>query len=318
MLLFYFALSAHLTLYIFAIPCPLRCLTAHPPPVCASAAMDVDPVDRGARAFSFQSLITSSKLDAQLYPILMKQTTDFSVLKSFLFDKLNVFLADIEKAQIEITHHIQTTAALKPRDDKTIDKVTQVLRNLNAIVGKLTLIKGQFHALIDAIVDYLESLITVRNAIELYFDQTLPVDCTLPTIDAKLHEHQQFRHKIDQEFDALAQHRSKLIDQIDKQEPIDLKQHDINYINSLWTMLHEIFDAKNATFCNALANKRNRQQFKSEFDELFGDFDRLKDGLNDEQSRLARATNEQELLAVSHGQCEAMIAVSARMFFDCD
>lgn len=241
----------------------------------------------------------------------MKQTTDFSVLKSFLFDKLNVFLADIEKAQIEITHHIQTTAALKPRDDKTIDKVTQVLRNLNAIVGKLTLIKGQFHALIDAIVDYLESLITVRNAIELYFDQTLPVDCTLPTIDAKLQEHQQFRHKIEQEFESLTQHRNKLIDQIDKQEPIELKEHDINYIKSLWAMLREIFDAKNATFFSALANKRNRQQFKSEFDEIFGDFDRLKDQLNDEQARLIQATNEGELIAASHEQCEEMIAVSA-------
>lgn len=243
----------------------------------------------------------------------MKQTTDFNVLKSFLFDKLNVFLADIEKAQIEITHHIQTTAALKPRDDKTIDKVTQVLRNLNAIVSKLTLIKGQFHALIDAIVDYLESLITVKNAIELYFEQTLPVDCTLPMIEAKLHEHQQFRRKIEHDFESLAQHKSKLIDQIDKQEPIELKDHDINYINSLWGMLHEIYDAKNATFTSVLANKRNRQQFKAEFDELFADFDRLKDRLDEEQSRLNKVSNEEELVAIQpgHRQCEEIIAVSS-------
>lgn len=249
----------------------------------------------------------------------MKQTTDFSVLKSFLFDKLNVFLADIEKAQIEITHHIQITAALKPRDDKTIDKVTQVLRNLNAIVSKLTLIKGQFHALIDAIVDFLESLITVKNAIELYFDQTLPVECTLSMIDVKLHEHQQFRHKVEQDFASLDQHKAKLIEQIDKQEPIELKEHDINYINSLWGMLRGIFDAKNATFTSVLGNKHNRQLFKAEFDELFGDFDRLKDQLNEEQAQLNKATNDGDVRTINHAHCDQMISVSLpRFFFICN
>lgn len=260
-------------------------------------------------------MISSSKLDAQLYPILVKQTTDLNVLRSFLYDKLNLFLADIEKAQIEITHHIQTTAALKPKDDKTIDKVTQVLRNLNAIVSKLTLIKSEFHSLIDAIVHFLENLITIKNSIELYFNQTPPVDSGLKSIDDKLSENEHFQMKINQEFDILSQQKFKLIEQMNKQEPAEIKEHDIKYINSLWDTLCELFNTKNTTLQNRLRCKRDRQCFKIEFDSIFEDVDRLKVQLNSTQEQLKNTSNLEGAKALNYEQYEKIISVSETIIY---
>lgn len=215
----------------------------------------------------------------------MKQTTDLNVLKAFLHDKLHLFLADIEKAQIEITHHIQTTAALQPKDDKTIDKVTQVLRNLNAIVNKLATIKNEFHLLIDGIVDFIESLITVKNSIELYFDQaTLSSDHK--NIDGKIAENEQFARRMETELRLLTEHCDRLIEQINKQEPLEAKDHDINFVKSLLSNVRQDFEEKNSTLINRFKSEADVQRFKINFKSIFDEIDRLKVQLNGTQSEL--------------------------------
>lgn len=236
-------------------------------------------------SFLFQSLISASKLDAQLYPILMKQTTDLNVLKAFLHDKLHLFLADIEKAQIEITHHIQTTAALQPKDDKTIDKVTQVLRNLNAIVNKLASIKNDFHSLIDGIVDFIEILITTKNAIELYFDHTA-FSSDIKNIEARIAENEQFKNRIDREFRLLAEHQDRLIEQINKQEPFEAKDHDINFVKSLLDNVRHDFEMKIAQLANRFKSEADIERFKTNFKTIFDEIDQLKLQLNSTQQEL--------------------------------
>lgn len=217
-----------------------------------------------------------------MYPILLKQTTDLNVLKTFLHEKLNLFLADIEKAQIEITHHIQTTAALQPKDDKTIDKVTQVLRNLNAIVNKLATIKNDFHSLIDSIVDFIENLITVKNSIELYFNQT-SFSSDLQNIDAKIADNEQFSRRIDTELRNLMEHQNRLIQQIIKQEPAEAKEHDINFVKSLSDSLRNDFETKNSTLVNRFKSEADVERFKTNFKTIFEEIDRLKIQLNSTQ-----------------------------------
>lgn len=233
-------------------------------------------------------MISASKLDAQLYPILLKQTTDLNVLKTFLREKLDLFLADIEKAQIEITHHIQTTAALQPKDDRTIDKVTQVLRNLNAIVNKLATIKNDFHALIDSIVDFIENLITVKNSIELYFNQ-ISLSSDLQNIDAKIAENAEFSRRIDTELRNLTEHQDRLIQQINKQEPFEAKDHDINFVKSLLTTVRNEFEYKNSTLMNRLKSEADVERFKTNFKTIFEEIDRLKIQLNSTQAEFKEA-----------------------------
>lgn len=188
-------------------------------------------------------------------------------------------MADIEKAQVEITHHIQTTAALKPKDDKAIDKVTQVLRNLNAIVNKLALIKNEFHALIDVIVDFLETLITTKNSINFYFDQT-PLIVNIESVENALKENEKFTDKIQHELNALAVQRKNLIEQIERQEPVETKDHDINCIMSLLDTLRDTFNTYNNTLVTRLKNERDVQRFKIDFNATFESIDQLKKQLN--------------------------------------
>lgn len=261
-------------------------------------------------------MISASKLDAQLYPILIKQTTDFSVLKAFLHDKLHLFLADIEKAQIEITHHIQTTAALQPKDDKTIDKVTQVLRNLNAIVNKLASIKNEFQSLIDGIVDYIESLITIKNAIELYFKQaSLSTDSR--SIDAKITENEQFTRKMQQDLWVLSQQKDRLIEQIGKQEPFEAKDHDINFINSLLDIVQDEFRSRNSDLIDRLKSEGDIERFKVNFKIIFEDVDRLKTQLNNTEAQLKETLLTSNTTYISYESYEQVIQVSLDRYLLC-
>lgn len=243
----------------------------------------------------------------------MKQTTDLNVLKAFLYDKLHLFLADIEKAQIEITHHIQTTAALQPKDDKTIDKVTQVLRNLNAIVNKLASIKSEFQTLIDGIVDFIESLITIKNSIELYFKQgSLSSDSKV--IEARIAEHEQFVNKIQNELHILSEQKNRLIDQINKQEPFEAKDHDINYIKSLLHIVQDEFNSKNLILIEQLKSEEDIEQFKSNFKLIFDEIDRLKTKLNASQEQLRESLLTSNTKHVTYENYETIIQVSSIFF----
>ncbi|XP_031619553.1 muscle M-line assembly protein unc-89 isoform X2 [Contarinia nasturtii] len=254
------------------------------------------------------SLISASKLDAQLYPILIKQTTDLTTLKSFLHDKLHLFLADIEKAQIEITHHIQTTAALQPKDDKTIDKVTQVLRNLNAIVNKLASIKNDFQNLIDGIVDFIESLITAKNSLELYFKQaSLASDSK--NIDTKITENEQFSNKFQSELRILFEQRDRLIAQINKQEPFETKDHDINVVNSLLDIVKDEFDTKNSALIENLRSEGDVERFKTNFKSIFEEIDRLKNQLNNSEEQLKQTLLTSNTNYISYKSYEQVIQV---------
>ncbi|XP_055314991.1 uncharacterized protein LOC129575416 isoform X3 [Sitodiplosis mosellana] len=254
------------------------------------------------------SLISASKLDAQLYPILIKQTTDLNLLKAFLHDKLHLFLADIEKAQIEITHHIQTTAALQPKDDKTIDKVTQVLRNLNAIVNKLASIKNDFQSLIDGIVDYIESLITTKNSIDLYFKQA-SFSSDSKSVDAKIAENEQFIAKIQQELWILSQQKDRLIEQISKQEPFEAKDHDINFVKSLLDIVQDELTSRNSALIERLKSEGDIERFKVNFKAIFEDVDRLKTQINNTEAQLKETLLTSNTKYISYESYEQVIQI---------
>lgn len=244
----------------------------------------------------------------------MKQTTDLNVLKAFLQDKVHLFLADIEKAQIEITHHIQTTAALQPKDDKTIDKVTQVLRNLNAIVNKLASIKSEFQTLIDGIVDFLESLITIKNSIELYFKQAV-LTSESKNIDARIADNEQFSNKIQNELRVLCEQKDRLIDQIDKQEPFETKDHDINFVRSLFNIVRDEFETKQSELVDKLKSEGDVERFKANFNSIFDEIDQLKSQLNNTQQQLRETLLTSTSNYIKHENYNNLIQVNNMKHF---
>lgn len=252
-------------------------------------------------------MISASKLDAQLYPILTKQTSDLNALNVFLNDKLKNVLADIEKAQIELAHHIRTTAALKPKDGKTADKVAQVLRNLNAIVDKLTLIQNEFRSLVESIIAFVQQLIQTKTSIEQYFERlTAP---NLENIDELFRENNQFTDGIMKRFQQLFDQSEKLIDQIRKQEPIEIKENDIKYIMTLLDTLRITFESQNNLHAVNLKQEVDIYRFKKDLNDIFQNIDHLKNQLNDTNGQFKENAASAKTTALGFDYFEQTIQV---------
>lgn len=257
-----------------------------------------------------QTLISASKLDAELYPILTKQTSDLNALRTFLSDKLRNVLADIEKAQIEITHHINSTGDLKPKDGRTADKIAQVLHNLNAIVNKLSLIQNEFRALVEALMMFVQNLNNTKIGIEQYFERLITQSDNVNYIEEILQENNRFSDEISSKFHQLSEQRERLIEQIHKQEPNEIKEHDINYITALLNTLRTTFESQNGQRMASVRRNVDIQRFKIELNDLFQQIDQLKKQLNDTHGQFKDSAAAAKTTALAFDYFEQTIQVS--------
>lgn len=257
-----------------------------------------------------QTLISASKLDAQLYPILTKQTSDLNVLKTFLCDKLRNVLADIEKAQIEITHHIKSTSELKPKDSKTADKIAQVLHNLNAIVNKLSLIQNEFRALVESIMIFVQNLNNTKTSIEQYFERLPIQSASVQHTEEILQENNRFSDETSTKFRQLTEQSERLIEQIHNQEPNEIKEHDINYILALVDTLRTTFESQNHQRMATLRKDVDVQRFKMDLNDLFQQIDQLKKELNDTRGQYKESAAAAKTTALTFDYFEQTIQVS--------
>lgn len=258
-----------------------------------------------------QTLISASKLDAQLYPILTKQTSDLNALKTFLSDKLRNVLADIEKAQIEITHHIKSTSELKPKDSKTADKIAQVLHNLNAIVNKLSLIQNEFRALVESIMMFVQNLNSTKTTIEQYFERIPTQSTNVNHTEEILQENIRFTDETAQKFRQLAEQSERLIEHIHNQEPNEIKEHDINYILALLDTLRTTFESQNSQRMANLRKDVDVQRFKMDLNDLFQQIDQLKRQLNDTHGQYKESAAAAKTTALAFDYFEQTVQVSA-------
>lgn len=249
-------------------------------------------------------------MDAQLYPILTKQTSDLNALKTFLCDKLHNVLADIEKAQIEITHHIKSTDQLKPKDSKTADKIAQVLHNLNAIVNKLSLIQNEFRTLVESIVMFVQNLNNTKTGIEQYFERIPNQGASVNHTEEILQENNRFSNETMTKFRSLAEQSERLIEQIHKQEPNEIKNHDINYIMALLDTLRTTFESQNSQRMANLRKDVDVQRFKLDLNDLFQQIDQLKQQLNDTYGQYKESAAAVKTTALAFDYFEQTIQVS--------
>lgn len=234
-----------------------------------------------------------------------------NALKQFLSDKLRNVLADIEKAQIEITHHIKSTGELKPKDSKTADKISQVLHNLNAIVNKLSLIQNEFRSLVESIMVFVQNLNNTKTGIEQYFER-LPIQSgSVNHMEEILQENQRFTKETSVKFRQLSEASERLIEQIHKQEPNEIKEHDINYIMALLDTLQTTFESQNSQRMANLRKDVDVQRFKRDLNDLFQQIDQLKQQLNDTHGQYKESAAAVKTTTLAFDYFEQTIQVSA-------
>ena len=226
---------------------------------------------------------SASKLDAQLYPVLASQSHDAGELKTYTSDKLAKVLIEIRKAQEEIQQRIDTTAAIKPKDDETREKVSQVIYNLNEIKIKLENISENYKSLLTAILSYLNNIATMKSEIERYFQEKSSI--SEENVDNVVRKHAQFKENTMAKFRALIQQSELVIGQVRDQEPGEAKEHDTDRILSLLEQLRILFESQNESKSTELKKQHEISKFTKDLQEIHTSLDDLTRQLNETQSQ---------------------------------
>lgn len=235
------------------------------------------------------------------------------MLRAFLEEKLRNVLSDIEKAQIEITQHITTTADLKPKDDKTVEKISQVLRNLNAIVEKLSLIQNEFRSLISAIIEFVKNVSNTKSRVVSYFERAPSVGAQ--NIEGLLNENNRFTEEISTQFHNLMDQSETLIGQIRRQEPMEIKEHDIKYVMSLLDTLRLMFEMQNKVRVDNLRREVDTHRFRKDLNDIFQNIDQLKAQLNESQGQFRETPAGAKMATLSFEYFEQTIQVCFCLHF---
>lgn len=236
----------------------------------------------------------SSKLDAQLYPILsLASTDDIGELRSFLVDKQNTVLDEINRAHLEIQQRIASTQTLNVRDEQTREKVRTVLENLTAIQQKLQSVGNGYSALLESLLDYVQNIGDTRTEIERHFrEQFTSVRAEL--VDELATAHEQFRERIMSRFRALIAQSEQLIERVRSQEPAGAKDHDTDRILGLLERLRVTFESQNGAKTLELKQQQELGRFTRELREVHGSLDEVARQLSETSSQPAGQLAEAE------------------------
>lgn len=196
---------------------------------------------------------------------------------------MQTVLTDIAKAQDEISYHIRTTAALRAKDEPTANKIAQVLQNLNDIVAKLSNIRHEYTALVDAMLSFLNSIISTTNEIDLYFRQAQHP--TSENVDRLVKESNQFRDQILAQFRELLRQSEQLIELVRLKEPEMAREHDTDRIIALLEHLRLVFESKNNGRVAELQREQNIHRFRDDLESILKSMDELKDQLIETHNR---------------------------------
>ena len=255
---------------------------------------------------------TASKLDAQLYPILKTAIGEPRELRDYLLGKLEGILNDIEKAQGEIAQHIRTTAALKPKDGQQIDKIAQVLRNLNGIVDKLLEIQRDYKSLVSDIVGFLDDLVQTKTTIDEYFSRTPAIG--EENCEQLLRDLDVLQSNVADGIRRLRSHADRLIEQIHKQEPAGAAEHDAERITALIETLRVFFETQVLRHLEVLREHHDVARLKGEFNDIQKNIEDVRRQLRETQDQFRESATTVNTIALSFDYFEQTIQVTLSSF----
>lgn len=256
----------------------------------------------------------TTKLDAQLYPIITSPSDDAAELRTFLADKVTKVLLEIGKANDEIQQRIDSTSALTPKDDETRDKVTLVISNLRAIKQKLDTVSGNYKSLLDSLIRFMSDICTTRSEIERYFREKL-VSVKDENVEAVVRGHELFKEQIMEKFRALIAHSEQIIGQVRELEPPEAKEHDTDRILSLLERLRMLFESQNDEKSSELRKQHEISKFTKDLQEIHKSLDEVTKQLNETQAQNGDSVSTAKTIALGFEYFERTIQVSILLAF---
>lgn len=224
-------------------------------------------------------------------------------------------LNEIEKAHIELQQRIDTTAALKSKDEQTSEKIAQVINNLCAIKTKLESISIEYKILLENIIIFLDSIIDLKTDIENYFvNQQKYSTINKDNVDDLVQKHELFRDNIMNKFKTLIKQSEQIIDRIRNQEPNDAKEHDTDRIISLLENLRIVFESQNDTKTIELKKQNEIIRFNKELTEINKNIDDLERQLNEIQEQCGESSGSAKAAAIAFEYIDRTIQVRYMKF----
>lgn len=223
---------------------------------------------------------SAAKLDAQLYPIITSDSTDPTELAKFLTEKRDNVLRQIGEATVELQQRIDATGALRPKDDETRAKITQVLDNLTAIRQKLTTVSTNYKSLLTELIRFMDDVRTTRTDIDQYFHEKL-TSIKDDQVEAVVRQHADFKERIMDKFRALIGHSERIIERVRDLEPEQAKEYDTDRILSLLERLRIEFEAENNEKSADLKKQHEISKFTRDLQDIHRSMDDVQRQLNE-------------------------------------
>nr|CAD7442106.1 unnamed protein product [Timema bartmani] len=179
-----------------------------------------------------------SKLDVQLYPVLVGDSTYSKVITRELEEKLQVFLPEVKRAQTEIELRIKTADSLAQKGDSQGEKDT-VVGKLTEQHEKLQGIVTEYQVLLQMLIAFFKNLAEVHIFLEKMIEhlqsqyQMTRLPCSVAEIELLLKEHEASRQAVLELFKFTQTESEQIVSRITQQEPEDAARHDIERVRRL-------------------------------------------------------------------------------------
>ncbi|XP_001354027.3 uncharacterized protein [Drosophila pseudoobscura] len=229
-----------------------------------------------------ETVAKSTQVDTQLYPVFGSPSMDTKQLLSGIREKLSFVGQDIERAQDEIQHRIQTTLSIQTKDQQSLAKIEQVINNLRMLKARLDGIKYDYRTLIESVLLFLENIAQLRNEIDEYFARQHPSPSpSTGSVERSIAEHERFRDHCMDKFRSLITQSELLIDRVRVLEPPGAREIDTDRILKLLEILRIHFETQCSARMSSLERLEKIEQFRNDLEDIDRSLDSVSKQLHD-------------------------------------
>ncbi|XP_033242192.1 titin-like isoform X7 [Drosophila miranda] len=229
-----------------------------------------------------ETVAKSTQVDTQLYPVFGSPSVDTKQLLSGIREKLSFVGQDIERAQDEIQHRIQTTLSIQTKDQQSLAKIEQVINNLRMLKARLDGIKYDYRTLIESVLLFLENIAQLRNEIDEYFARQHPSPSqSSGSVERSIAEHERFRDHCMDKFRSLITQSELLIDRVRVLEPPGAREIDTDRILKLLEILRIHFETQCSARMSSLERLEKIEQFRNDLEDIDRSLDSVSKQLHD-------------------------------------
>ncbi|XP_065160451.1 titin-like isoform X4 [Atheta coriaria] len=182
-----------------------------------------------------------SKMDTQLYPIITTNETDPKIVAQHIENKLNDVLTQIRNAESEIEQRMRVADTIIQRSPN--DQTFLIKQKLLNMKQNLKMICTDYQTLMQMMVSYFNNIDKIDLIVTEYFE-SFDAGKSLefyPNIDLLLREFENRKQSIHNQFNMAKREKETIIDKINKQEPKDVAQQDIEKLHYLLQIREEEF-----------------------------------------------------------------------------